>query len=88
MCLADYCDIFRCHTYLPRPEKKEKVYLDNAMIAKYNLSEYNKFYPDLGLELPSVKTTELIRAPSQSILQQLRILESFNSSFAKEKYGL
>ncbi len=44
VCLADYCDIFRCQAYLPPAAANETSVAD--------ASEHNLLYPDLGVLLP------------------------------------
>jgi len=70
VCLADYCDVFRCGGYLPEGELPS-----SADYADLDDEEYAKLYPDLGAPLPPWprESTELALAPPKPLLDLLHI---------------
>eukprot|EP00095_Tigriopus_kingsejongensis_P006484 maker-scaffold1058_size66152-snap-gene-0.14 protein:Tk06484 transcript:maker-scaffold1058_size66152-snap-gene-0.14-mRNA-1 annotation:"AGAP004309-PA" len=72
VCLADFCDIFRCHGYLPRNfTTQEKDGLDKIN----SMGDYEAIYPDLKVPKPEVGSTELILGPPETLLKLMKLQE-------------
>lgn len=73
VCLGDFCDIFRCHGYLPAnlSDLEDPIYLEEIT----DLDQYDAIYPDLKVPKPDVGMTELIPGPPETLLKLLKLQE-------------
>ncbi|TRY61936.1 hypothetical protein TCAL_08874 [Tigriopus californicus] len=73
VCLGDFCDIFRCHGYLPAnlSALEDSTYLEEIT----DLEQYDAIYPDLKVPKPDIGMTELIPGPPETLLKLLKLQE-------------